>query len=136
MKWHLRTTNHRADGIFSELWLDDTQFSVTLEHAYQSGDEFAPKLPRGTTYLCKRGDHRLDHYQGGRQFSTFEITEVPGHSGILFHPGNFNRDSDGCVLLGAEIVQGDPWWVSHSILTFQTFLHLTEGTDSFELEVS
>lgn len=136
MKWHLRTTDYRADGIFGTLWLDDTQFCRTLEHAYASGDEFVPKLPRGATYLCKRGQHRLDHYNKGQPFSTFEITGVPGHSGILFHVGNFNKDSDGCVLMGAELVYGDPWWISQSILTFQTFLHMTEGIDSFELEVS
>lgn len=133
MKWYLRTSDYRADGIFSTLWRDDLQFCVTLEHAFPDGDSYLPKLPRGATYQCVRGMHQLEH---GGPFITFEITGVPGHSGILFHVGNFNRDSNGCVLLGAQIVQADSWWIDQSLLTYNTFLHLTEGVDSFELEVS
>ena len=134
MKWYLKTTDVRQDGIFSTLWLDDTQFCVTLEHAFPDGnDGWMPKLPRGATYTCKLGLHQLEH---GGPFPTFEITGVPGHSGILFHVGCFNRDSNGCVLMGAEIVKDAEWWIDHSLVTFKTFLHLTEGIDSFELEVS
>lgn len=133
MKASLKTTDSRPEGIFSDFYLNGTHFCKTLEHAFPSGEGWMPKLPRNWTYTCKRGTHQLDH---GDPFVTFEITGVPGHSGILFHVGNFNKDSDGCVLQGAEIVKDAGWWISHSRLTFQAFMHLLEGVDSFELEVS
>ena len=33
-------------------------------------------------------------------YETFEVTNVPGRSRILIHPGNTEEDSDGCILVG------------------------------------
>lgn len=145
MNWLLRTTAYRPDGIFSELYQGAALFCVTLEHAFESVDDKGPvpKLPRGATYPCRRGTgpaegglHVLKHYNKGLPFDTFEICEVPGHSGILFHPLNFNRESDGCVGTGREI-QRDPadWWITHSQDTFAKLMSALEGVDEFELEV-
>lgn len=34
------------------------------------------------------------------------ITRVPGYSGVLIHPGNTNKDTLGCVLVGKNDVVG------------------------------
>lgn len=138
MAWRLNTTDQRPDGIFSELYSDETRLGVTLEHAFEDRDgNWRPKLPRGVTYTCRRGMHRLDHYNKGEPFETFEVMDVPGHSGILFHPGNFNRDSDGCILTGSELkTENSEWWVTQSRDTFRRFMQTLSGIDEFELEVS
>lgn len=133
MNWQLKTTDYRADGIFSELWRHEAKFCVTLEHAFPSGDGYMPKLPRGATYTCKRGIHQLEH---GGPFETFEITGVPGHSGILFHIGNFNSNSDGCALMGGTVVKSATWWINNSKDVFAGFMQALDGVDTFELEVS
>lgn len=134
MKWQLKTTDYRIDGIFSELLSEDgTRVGATLEHAYPSGDGFLPKLPRGATYTCVRGQHQLEH---GAPFITFEITGVPGHSGILFHVGCFNQDSNGCVLVGDMVVKPATWWINRSRDTFEKLMLALDGVDSFDLEVS
>lgn len=55
-----------------------------------------PRIPAGR-YICKRSRF----HRGG--YDTFEITGVPGRSRILFHKGNTEEDTMGCVLLGMEL---------------------------------
>lgn len=121
-------------GIFS-LLTDETGKKVasTLEHAYPSelsNEGFVPKLPNGT-YTCVRGEHKLDHMI--HTFETFEITGVSGHTGVLFHVGNYNADSDGCVLLGHQIVNFK--MITDSKNTFDAFMLLQTGLNSFILTV-
>jgi hypothetical protein len=70
-------------------------------------------------------------------FDTFEITDVPLHNNILFHPGNYNDDSEGCVLLGKAYgmkLNGGKMIVN-SRNAFDHFMYLQEGVDSFVLIV-
>lgn len=118
-------------GIFSHL-LDSQKnvIAVTIEHAYQQPDgSWAAKIPAGT-FTCMRGTHQLSH---GDPFETFEITGVPGHSGLLFHCGNDESSSSGCVLLGTAL-QGD--FITESRKAFSKFMSLMDGVQSFELNVS
>ena len=137
MDMTLKRCDFRSDGIFSELLDDDEEvFCYTLDHAYsQNGHGFMPKLPNGT-YLCVRGMHQLEGMH--KQFETFEITNVPGHTGILFHVGNFNNDSDGCVLLG-DMIGKNPnddgtQIIFNSQKTFDKFMYL-QGSNQFFLNV-
>lgn len=49
-------------------------------------------IPAGT-YICRL----LDHPKHGM---CWEVTNVPGRTGILFHIGNDASDSEGCILVG------------------------------------
>ncbi len=127
----LNRTSFEEDGIFGDLTQDDgTHIAETLEHAFLQNDgSYAPKLNEGT-HTCVLGEHELDH---GGPFQAYEITGVPGHSGILFHVGNYNTDSNGCVLLG-ELRLGP--MITNSKVTFDAFMALTNGANSFELVVT
>lgn len=117
----------KTDGIFSDLCAENgVKLFSTLEHSY----DCKPKIPNGT-YTCVRGKHRLHGMT--EDFETFEITGVEGHSGVLFHWGNFNKDSDGCVLIG-RTRSGD--MVTSSREAFAEFMHGLEGVNEFELIVS
>lgn len=120
----------RPDGIFGILYdAEGDQIACTLEHSYAD----RPKLPVGT-YVCIRGQHRL--HDMTQDFDTFEITGVPGHTNILFHWGNYNRDSEGCVLLGRGVTDSPVgWMVTSSRATFARFMLDLEGIDSFQLTV-
>lgn len=123
------------DGVFGELaGADGGLIAVTLEHAYlQSDGSFKPKLKAGR-YQCRLGPHRLK--PTADLFDTFEIENVPGHFGILFHAGNFNADSDGCVLLGEKIVvTAGQRMITNSRATFKKFIALQNGAQTFELDV-
>lgn len=119
----------RSDGIFGALYREDrTAIAETLEHSF---DQKAA-LPSGT-YRCERGTHRLAH---GTPFETFEVLDVPGHTGILFHRGNYNADSRGCVLLGDWLVQADSGdTISGSASAFARFMNELAGCAEFTLTV-
>lgn len=132
----LTRTEFREDGIFGKITSYDGSFKcVTIEHAYAiNGHGFSPKIPKGT-YVCARGTHQLEH---GPKFIAFEIMNVPGHTGCLFHIGNFNADSDGCVCVGESVVTGSEDGVqviSHSGDTFKRFMEAQEGLNEFTLVV-
>ena len=125
MNLHLVRKELSEEGIFGEL-LDETGVLIayTLEHSYSCH----PKVPVGT-YECVRGMHSLSL---GSPFETFEVTGVPGHSGILFHCGNTQSDSSGCILVGSHRYGNT---ITESRLAFQRFIKLQEKTDSFTLVV-
>lgn len=117
-------------GIVSTLTKDSDIVFTTLEHAYQNPDKsYSPKIPHGT-YTCVRGMHQLAHM--AHPFETFEITGIVGHTNILFHVGNFNADSEGCVLLGQGL--GNQMIIGSKV-AFDTFMASLSGVDSFTLEV-
>lgn len=125
-------------GVFGTLTSEDGSFTCrTLEHAYDSGDgngSYAPKVLPGV-YLCVRGRHQLAHMD--KPFTTFEITKVPGHTNILFHKGNYNNDSEGCVLLGTGVYPSEnaPTMLTSSSPVFNKFLMLQNGINQFTLTV-
>lgn len=117
----------KADGIFSDLCAENgVKLYSTLEHSY----DCKPKIPNGT-YTCVRGKHRLHGMT--EDFETFEITGVEGHQGLLFHWGNWQQDSSGCILLGLSR-SGD--MILHSREAFADFMEGLKGLDSFTLVVS
>lgn len=136
MNLTLRNTDYRDDGIFGELIDDQGQhFCYTLQHAYDSdnGDgSYLPKVLPGT-YKCVRGQHQLAHMD--KPFLTFEITGVSGHTNILFHKGNYNDDSEGCVLLGTSITKAGSWMLSSSAPMFNKFMQLQNNINEFTLTV-
>ncbi len=134
----------RADGIFSRLFTPDgSLLAVTLEHAYlqdsNAGAEgavlvYSPKIPLGA-FACHRGMHQLASMT--EPFETFEICGVQGHCNLLFHAGNFNKDSEGCILLGEDCTgstEGE--MVTNSRATFTKFMQAQTGIDSFTLTVN
>ena len=125
----LTRSEFNADGIIGTLTNEQgDQLAVTLEHAFDG----RPKLPAGH-YHCQRGMHRLEH---GEKFETFEVMGVPGHTGILFHIGNWNKDSDGCILLGRVVTAStEGRMITSSSLTFAYFMNELTDVDEFLLTV-
>lgn len=124
------------DGIFGQLTKDGYRICSTLEHAYNAGnDQWVAKLSAGE-YTCKRGLHKLEGMD--RQFEAFQVMDVPDFrglpvTGILFHIGNYNRDSAGCILVGQ--VGTNPLMICESKGTFDSFMYSLKDTDTFTLTV-
>lgn len=140
MKMLLINQHFRSDGIFGTL-CDESGLRVayTIQHAYENpnaspGDyAWIPKIPPGT-YTCKRGIHKL--HKKSQEFETFEITGVEGHTGLLFHPGNKNDDTEGCVCPGEWLIEDEKCWkVMNSRESFQSIMTLQEGINEFPLTV-
>lgn len=65
---------------------------------------------------------------------TFEITNVPQRSKILFHAGNTEKDTLGCILLGMSTDNAAS--IGHSRAAFQKFMLRYSGVDEFDLEIT
>src|ERR1017187_591661 len=112
-------TEFGPNGVFSNLFEpDNDRIASCLEHSYQNeAGLWLSKIPPGA-YTCQRGTHQLAN---AIPFVTFEIMGVPGHTGLLFHAGNFEDASEGCVLLG-QIRKGNE--MINSRAAFDNFMLL------------
>lgn len=119
-----------SDGVLGILLNEDgVQLATTLEHSYNG----RPKLPPGA-YRCERGIHSL--HSNPTPFETFEILNVPNCTGILFHVGNWNDDSNGCVLLGRLSISSEKGsMIVGSRKTFERFLTELSDVSDFQLLV-
>lgn len=118
-------------GICGELRDEKDQlFCHTLEHAYADGDTWIPKVATGI-YTCLR------HLPVRLNYETFELQNVPPFqgatvSGILIHKGNYNKDSEGCILVGLEIGQG---CLLASALAFDKLMDAQKRINEFTLVI-
>lgn len=141
----LKYNQYRKDGIFGYFQFagDEKPFMQTLSHSYQVNGTYQPIVQPGRTYECVRGMHT---HEDGTQYETFEITGVAGHSGLLFHAGNFQKDSKGCTLCGervtrydsdhdSKITEMDDEMITNSKATFAAWMERLEGVNSFMLQV-
>lgn len=116
--------DYTQEGVFGVM--GDFQ---TLEHAYPGNPiGWVAKVDPGT-YWCVLGAHRLESMK--EDFQTYRL-QVEGHTDILFHPGNTNADSNGCILLGTRR-SGN--MILNSKQAFDAFMKLQDGVDSFQLTV-
>lgn len=83
------------------------------------------RIPPGF-YICKR----VDSPKFG---DTFEVTKVPGRSHILFHSGNKEKDTLGCILLGKASNSVDE--IYRSRVAFREFMTYFVNVDEFPLRV-
>jgi hypothetical protein len=126
MNLTLKRYRYDPSGIYGIITgADNKQLFVTLEHSFDN----VPKIPPGV-YTCRRGMHRLENMT--KDFETFEVTNVPEHTNILLHVGNFNQDSSGCILLGMSARETS---IGASGIAFDKFMALQEGLNEFELTV-
>jgi hypothetical protein len=103
-------------------------FAVTLERTYKSAAGPWTKLRPGSKMCVSRM-----YVRGG--YRTFEIME-PGHSAILFHRGNVEAHSEGCVLVGDQFAMiGAAAGIGMSTQAFAEFMALAGTVSGFELTI-
>ena len=124
----LEETSQGAIGVLV-LW--GHVHSFTLEP--DSLDEKRAHIPGGTpdnpiVYPVKR-------FHGIRWSDTYEII-VPGHTAVLFHPGNTEEDTTMCVLLGSSVGKlVEERAVMNSGVSFRSFLEKMNNLPEAEIEV-
>jgi hypothetical protein len=67
---------------------------VTLENPWKGNTPYISCIPTGI-YKCKP-------YTSDKHRDVYEIEEVPARSVILFHIGNTEDDTQGCILPGMK----------------------------------
>ena len=77
------------------LLLDGRFECFTLENPWLRNEPNVSCIPRGV--------YRLRRRQSPRFGDTYQVEDVPGRSHILFHGGNRERDTRGCILVARQL---------------------------------
>lgn len=114
-----------TQGALGVLVIDGEAFCCTLQPDFNDPEWFC--IPDGD-YLCKR-------FHGTKWKGTFEII-VQGYKYLLFHAGNVEADTEGCILLGSSFgkLKGQRA-VLNSGVTFTEFLSRTSEVNIFTLSI-
>jgi hypothetical protein len=98
---------------------------LTLELGWLDNERDISCIPTGRYRCWKRSSGR------------WEVLDVPGRSGILFHVGNSHYDTTGCILLGMEIGWGvgTTRMVLASRNALAEFEEHVQGKQEFVLEI-
>ena len=101
-------------GTFGALTIDGEAFCVTLE-PYDYGNI--------KSHSCiPSGQYEVAPYDSPTFGSVYLVSNTPGRSQILFHAGNIQRHTKGCIILGSSYgkLAGDRA-VLNSGATFRAF---------------
>jgi hypothetical protein len=90
----LKRVSSTGEATFGVLVDNETPFALTLERPWTKNRPGVSCIPRGW-YRCRR-------VRSPRFGEAFEVQDVPGRSGILFHAGNTPSDTRGCILVGSR----------------------------------
>ena len=125
MKLVLERQTRNSNATIGILFNPENQWEViTLENPWRNNGPDS-SIPVGN-YLCRR-------VNSPKFGNTFEVCEVPGRTHILFHAGNTEVDTLGCILLG--MTRTSEIAIGRSREAFERFLNYTNGIDEFELEI-
>ena len=121
--------DHGTEGTFGALTIDGMAFCVTLERMWLNNEPNISCIPAGM-YRCQR-------VRSPKFGTTFQVTGVPGRGHILFHAGNEERHTKGCILLGASYAKlsASDRGIANSGLTFQQFMEAMVGVKEFALQI-
>lgn len=75
----------------------------TLELPWRNNEQFISRIPPGEYRVVRRESQQYKQH--------WHVKDVRGRELILIHPGNFKKDSSGCILVGRDIrdIDGDGW---------------------------
>jgi len=114
-------------GTFGVLRIDKEVFCCTLEPPDLENQQSVSSIP-AQQYICRP-------FESPTHGGTFQVSNVPGRTYVLFHAGNLVHHTEGCILLGEHFgkLKG-----SRAILnsgeTFKAFL-AEVGREPFHLTI-
>lgn len=92
-----RTDDIQTTGQFTLVVNGALQLTgFTLELPWRNNERQVSCIPPGK--------YRLKHFHSVKFGRCLELQQVPGRDAILIHAGNYNRDTHGCILIGANLI--------------------------------
>jgi len=125
----IRLEENEKFGTFGMLKIQKEIFCATLEPNDMENQQNISSIP-AQQYTCKR-------YSSAKYSNTFEVMNVPGRTGILFHPGNKSEDTAGCILLGmySDYLNKVHRQLFASVEAFGNFTMVLAKYDEFNLTI-
>ncbi len=122
--YRIERNNLLSRGVFV---IDGEAFCVCLENPWKNNEPFVSCIPSGT-YTARR-------FQSPKYGDVFQIYGVDGRSLILIHWGNYERNTQGCILIARNYAaMNGERAIAASKAVFNEFMKRMEGVDEFEIE--
>jgi hypothetical protein len=129
MELTIKRVETGSQGTFGTIIYKGIPFALTLEREWLNNARNVSCIPEGD-YICER-------VNSPKFGNTFEVTDVEGRSHILFHKGNLDDDSHGCILIGEQYGDlGANSGIIKSTEGFNSFMVLLDEVDEFELTIT
>ncbi len=103
------------ESTIGELFLDGERICDTLERPYFNNLKNISCIPEGN-YKVRL---RLARESASRDYLHLLVQDVPDRDWILFHRGNYPKDTSGCILVGLGSQQD---FVSNSVLAMDLLI--------------
>jgi hypothetical protein len=103
------------ESTIGELFLDGERICDTLERPYFNNQRNISCIPEGN-YKVRL---RLARESASRDYLHLLVQDVPDRDWILFHRGNYPKDTSGCILVGLGSQQD---FVSNSVLAMDLLI--------------
>ena len=125
MKLQLKRFLFTDKSIIGRLFINGVFTCYILENPYLNNEKYISCIPIGTyDYVIRDG------VKAGSKYKYFHphIINVPNRSLILIHPGNYPKDTLGCLLPG-DSYQKDVVWSSRKAFDrIMDEIQMTSGT--------
>lgn len=122
---------------FGRLTLRDGSRIYTLEPPWRGNEVKNSCIPEGVYALQLRESPQVRRASGGEYTEGWEVADVQGRSFIMFHPGNWVRDTEGCILTGT----GFSWeasagpMVTSSRIAFRALMNALTVSDFWDIKI-
>lgn len=103
------------DSTIGEMYIDGKLFGYTLEDVVRD-----KKIP-GETAIPTGTYKVVIDYSNHFKRDLPHVLDVPEFEGIRIHPGNSDKDTEGCILVG-DSYKAD--WITNSRVTFDKLFQL------------
>ena len=110
-------------GTFGVLLEGDVPFALTLEPPWKNNEPFVSCIPANAYSGSAINSPKFGN--------TYQLNDVQGRTHILFHKGNFGKDTQGCILVGEQYGMdndGDPI-ITSSRAGFNEFMRRANGEE-------
>ena len=137
----IHLTVHRIitgdEGTFGVLLAANKPFALTVERQWLDNTRGISCIPEGEYKVMRCIASPEYGFKNSPRFGdTFNIINVPNRSKILFHKGNLDQDSHGCIIIGEQFgLLHDDFAVLSSRQGFAEFMSLLKGQNEFELTI-
>jgi len=129
MKFELKRLYFKETYTIGKLYIDGVYFCDTLEDKHRpDGEKIYGEtcIPEGTYKVILNMSARF-----GRIMPL--LLNVLNFVGIRIHPGNTDKDTFGCILVGENKVKGE---LIHSKEAYNNLFALMQGEDEIEITIT
>lgn len=138
MKITVKRFEYGSNYTIGKLYIDDNPqfFCYTLEDMYREKDGVPVEQWKvaGETAIPKGTYKVIVDYSNHFGKDLPHILDVPGYEGVRIHPGNTDKDTEGCLLVGKTWAGTD--FIGSSVAAFNDLFPLIQKADSVTIEVS